>query len=82
MIQDKGKDTYSPLDLNATYTLCTTDYCYNRGGMYNTLAKCKLKSLEAKLSRDALKDYLKNTLKGVAPDKYKTVEGRITITND
>ena len=82
MIQDKGKDTYSPLDLNATYTLCTVDYCYNRGGMYKTLANCKLISLEARLSRDVLRDYLRNTLKGVVPDRYKDVEGRITIIND
>ena len=82
MIQDKGKDTYSPLDLNATYTLCTTDYCYNRGGMYKTLANCKLISLEARLCRDVLRDYLRNTLKGVVPDRYKDVEGRITIIND
>ena len=82
MILDKGKDTYSPLDLKATYTLCTTDYCYNRGGMYYTLANCKLVSMEAKLTRDVLRDYLKNTLKGIIPDRYKTVEGRITIVND
>lgn len=82
MIQDKGKDTYSPLDLNATYSLCTTDYCYNRGGMYKTLANCKLVSMEPSLSRDALSDYLKDILKGVVPDRYKNVEGRITIVND
>lgn len=82
MIQDKGKDTYSPLDLNATYTLCTTDYCYSGGGMYKTLANCQLVGKEAKLSRDALKDYLKDTLNGVVPDRYKDVEGRITIIND
>lgn len=82
MILDKGKDTYSPLDLNATYTLCTTDYCYNRGGMYKTLANCKLVSIEPRLSRDALRDYLKYTLKGVVPERYKNVEGRITIVND
>ena len=82
MILDKGKDTFSPLDLNATYTLCTTDYCYNRGGMYKTLANCKLVSIEPRLSRDALRDYLKDTLKGVVPERYKNVEGRITIVND
>ena len=82
MILDKGKDTYSPLDLNATYTLCTTDYCYNRGGMYKTLANCKLVSMEPRISRDALRDYLKDTLKGVVPERYKNVEGRITIVND
>ena len=38
--------------------------------------------IEAKLSRDALKGYLKETLKGVVPEKYKTVEGRIKIVND
>lgn len=82
MIQDKGKDTYSPLDLNATYTLCTVDFCYNKGGMYRTLANSKLVSMEPSLSRDALRDYLKDTLKGVVPDRYKNVEGRITIIND
>lgn len=50
--------------------------------MYKTLANCKLVSLEAKLSRDALNDYLKNTLKGVIPDRYKSTEDRITILND
>ena len=82
MIQDKGKDTYSPLDLHTTYTLATNDYCYNRGGMYSMLANCELVSIDAKLSRDMLSSYLWSTLKGVVPDRYKDVEGRITIVND
>jgi hypothetical protein len=54
----------------------------NRGGMYKTLANCKLVSMEPRISRDALRDYLKDTLKGVVPERYKNVEGRITIVND
>ena len=82
MIQDKGEDTYSPLDLNATYLVSTTDYCYKKGGMYSMLANCKLVSLEEKLSRDMLYGYFLDTLKGVVPDRYLDVEGRITIVDD
>jgi hypothetical protein len=39
-------------------------------------------SLTDVLSRDALAEYLATNLKGVVPDKYKDLEGRITIVND
>ena len=81
MVQDKGADTYQPLDQNAKYTLATMDYALS-GGFYDTLKNCKLISLTEVLTRDALADYLVTNLKGVVPDKYKDVEGRITIVND
>ena len=46
------------------------------------LANCELVSIEAKFSRDMLSSYLWSTLKGVVPDRYKDVEGRITIVNN
>ena len=81
MIQDKGADTYSPLDMNGKYTMAVTDY-YKNGGYYRTLQNCKLISLTQILSRDALNDYLVQTLGGVVPNRYKDVEGRITILSD
>ena len=81
MIQDKGADTYSPLDMNGKYTMAVADY-YKNGGYYRTLQNCKLISLTQILSRDALNDYLEKTLGGVVPDRYKDVEGRITILSD
>ena len=81
MVQDKGANTYQPLDQNAKYTVATIDYALS-GGFYRTLQNCKLMSLTDILSRDALSEYLVNNLKGVVPDKYKDVEGRITILND
>ncbi len=81
MVQDKGADTYQPLDPNGKYTVATVDYALS-GGFYRTLQNCKLMSLTDVLSRDALAEYLATSLKGVVPDKYKDVEGRITIVND
>lgn len=81
MVQDKGADTYQPIDPNGKYTVATIDYALS-GGFYRTLQNCKLMSLTDVLSRDALAEYLATNLKGVVPDKYKDVEGRITIVND
>ena len=50
--------------------------------MYSMLANCKLVSLEEKLSRDMLYGYFLDTFKGVVPDRYLDVEGRITIVDD
>ena len=81
MVQDKGADTYQPIDPNGKYTVATIDYALS-GGFYRTLQNCKLMSLTDVLGRDALAEYLATNLKGVVPDKYKDVEGRITIVND
>ena len=81
MVQDKGADTYQPLDLNAKYTIAII-YYYSNGGFYRTLQDCKLIRLTETLSRDALSYYLVNHLNGVVPERYKDVEGRITILND
>ena len=81
MVQDKGADTYQPLDPNRKYTIAITDY-YSSGGYYRTLQECRLIRLTEILSRDALNDYLVNNLNGVVPDRYNNVEGRITIVND
>jgi 2',3'-cyclic-nucleotide 2'-phosphodiesterase (5'-nucleotidase family) len=81
MVQDEGAETYQPLDPNGKYTVATIDYALS-GGFYRTLQNCKLVSLTEVLSRDALSEHLVVNLNGVMPDKYKDVEGRITILND
>ena len=80
MVQDKDADTYTPLDLNASYTIAIIDY-YRSGGFYRTLQDCRLIRLTEILSRDALKAYLETSLGGVVPAYYATPQGHITIIN-
>lgn len=81
MIQDKDADTYSPLDLEAKYTIATIDH-YASGGFYGMLQDCRLINMSEVLSRDALTSYLVTTLNGVVPARYSTAQGRITILED
>ncbi len=70
---------YSPLSLNAEYTLCTTDYCVAGGGMYGVMAFADVISGNAILYNQAVITYLRDTLKGTVPAQYACTQGRIVM---
>lgn len=71
--------TYTPIDLQQTYTLCTSDYCASGGGTYDKLKQCpKLKTNICRYS-DALKQYIIDFLGGEIPPQYAQPQGRIKI---
>ncbi len=70
---------YSPLSLNAEYTLCTTDYCVAGGGMYGIMAFADVISGNTILYNQAVITYLRDTLKGTVPAQYAGTQGRIVM---
>lgn len=81
LIQEKGTDTYTPLDPQGKYIIAINGY-YRTGGFYSTLQSCRLIRVIDQLTRDVLTDYLEKNLNGVIPAIYKESQGRITIVND
>lgn len=71
--------TYTPIDLQQTYTLCTSDYCTTGGGTYGKFKQCP--KLKANVSRysDALIEYITDFLGGKIPPQYAQPQGRIKI---
>jgi 2',3'-cyclic-nucleotide 2'-phosphodiesterase (5'-nucleotidase family) len=80
-VLDGATGNWLPLDPVRRYTVATTDY-YLGGGFYDTLKGCTQLNLSSKLARDAVSEYLENTLGGTVPSKYAEAEGRITVVND
>lgn len=70
---------YAPLNPNATYTLCTTDYCVSGGGMYNVLKNADVTRETSTLYNQSLTQYVTEHLNGEIPERYASVENRITI---
>lgn len=70
---------YSPLDPRAEYTLCTTDYCVNGGGMYGVLRNSEILTGHLMLYNEAIITYLRDSLQGTVPSRYEGTQGRITV---
>ncbi len=80
-VLDEGSGNWIPLDPAGRYTIASSDY-YARGGFYDTLKDCKQIVYSARLTRDALADYLETVLGGTVPEIYAKPQGRITVVND
>lgn len=78
-ILDDTTGRYSPIDLTADYTLCTTDYCVSGGGMYNVLRGAEVLRDNIMLYNEALVRYVTDYLGGVVPERYSAVQGRIVL---
>ena len=78
---DSASSTWKPLDLQRRYTVALSDY-YLGGGFYNTLKGCRQLFISTMFTRDALAEYLANTLDGTIPARYAHPQGRITIVDD
>lgn len=77
-VLEDASGQWKPLEEASTYTIALSDY-YQGGGFYDTLKDCKLLTLSASLTRDALADYLEKTLGGTVPEIYAQAQGRITV---
>lgn len=81
MVLNADTGEYVPIDLDATYSIGTTDY-YHGGGFYGILNDCKVLNMTTVLARDAFSDYLERTLQGNVGDAFRQSQGRVTIIND
>lgn len=70
---------YSPLKMDAEYTLCTTDYCVTGGGMYNVLRDASILQENIMLYNQAFITYVSEHLKGEIPEHYASPQGRINM---
>lgn len=78
VVDDKA-GRYVPLSSDATYTLCTTDYCVSGGGMYGVLRHATILKDNIMLYNDALNLFVTDRLHGVIPERYADTEGRILL---
>ena len=78
-VLDERTGRYSPLKMNAEYTLCTTDYCVTGGGMYNVLRDVHILQENIMLYNQAFINYVSEHLNGEIPARYASPEGRIQM---
>ena len=69
------------LDLLKTYTIASNSFILEGGDGYSMFADAKITKTAVGVDNEILLKYIQDTLNGVIPEKYKEVEGRITITN-
>ena len=78
-VLDDKTGRYSPLKMDAEYTLCTTDYCVTGGGMYNVLRDACILQENIMLYNQAFITYVSEHLKGEIPERYASPQGRINM---
>lgn len=78
-VLDKVAGQYNPIDLNATYTIVTTDFCISGGGFHNKLRGAKVVKENICHYNDALINFIINDLGGKIPERYAKPQGRITV---
>lgn len=78
-VLDDKTGRYSPLKMDAEYTLCTTDYCVTGGGMYNVLRYASILQENIMLYNQAFITYVSEHLKGEIPERYASPQGRINM---
>ena len=69
------------LDLLKKYTIASHSFILSGGDGYSMFTDAKIIKTAVGVDNEVLLKYIKDTLNGVVPEKYKEVEGRITITN-
>ena len=72
-------DSYVPLDLDKSYTLCSHNYLIEDGGGAEIFKDVSFKKKDFMRDYEILVSYMVDTLNGQLSDKYSNVEGRITI---
>ena len=76
MIGDK------PLDVNKKYKISFDNYIANGGDGFSMFNKYEELLSTLKTDNQAFMIYIKEVLKGIIPDKYRTTQGRIIIMNE
>lgn len=82
VVLDAATNTYKPLDLNATYTLGTIDYCVTGGGLQKLLRNEKVIKQNIMLYSEALIEYVTKKLNGHIGSDYELPQDRITILTE
>lgn len=76
-ILDDRSGRYKPVNPDAEYTLCTTDYCVTGGGMYGVLRDAEILQENIMLYNQAFIKYVTEYLDGEIPERYAKIQGRI-----
>ena len=71
-----------PLDLEAEYTVAMTRYILDGGDGFTMFKEADLINNTMTPDNEMLIYYIENTLGGNIPDDYRTVQGRIHMTDD
>ena len=69
------------IDQNKNYSVSMSDYIGNGGDGYTMLAKYEVFQEGLLTDTDAIAYYIKNTLNGTIPSKYKDFQERINLVN-
>ena len=72
-------NSYVPLDLNKTYTLCSHNYLLEDGGGAEIFKGCSFKKKDFMRDYEILVRYMVDVLNGQLRNKYSSVEGRIQV---
>lgn len=72
-------NSYVPLDLNKSYTLCSHNYLLEDGGGAEIFKGVSFKKKDFMRDYEILVSYMVDVLKGQLSDKYSSVEGRIQV---
>ena len=74
--------TYTPIDMNRTYSVAVTDYNHEGGGFFDCFKKCPVLQESSLRYYEALSDYLRKVLGGDTGKTYAQPQGRIIIIED
>jgi len=80
ILQDDG--SYTPIDMQRTYSVALTDYNHEGGGFFDCFKKCPVLQESSMRYYEALSDYLRNVLGGSTGNAYTQPQGRIRIVED
>ena len=72
-------NSYVPLNLNKSYTLCSHNYLLEDGGGAEIFKGASFKKKDFMRDYEILVSYMVDVLKGQLSDKYSSVEGRIQV---
>ncbi len=80
-VLDKATGEYKAIDESASYTIATIDYC-TTADYFAKQENVKVVRSTSLMVRDAVADYLENTLGGKVGSIYEKLQGRIIVVND
>ena len=69
------------LDLNKKYTLSSNSFILGGGDGYSMFSNCEIVKTAIAVDNEALLLYIRDNLNGTIPNKYKTSEGRMIVTD-
>lgn len=76
---ERRDGTWQPLDSEAVYTACASDYVLFNGGEHPALHGAQLLRSDLCTTSEAFLRFLRERCGGVVPERYRQPEGRITV---